>query len=772
MSALSLSRPSRQILFALFALLTCLFSANTSAREFGIAFIEDNLPEPSPRLSDLIFQELQPLLNRNDKLAAYFPAPAGTPEELASSMLLAEKDPDIDFIVVTGFIGSQKIYQQARFSKPTYLIRVLDPVLTGSPVRDNERNLRSYSAVNEIAEVFERLGMLFDASEVGILLPPASSEAEKIISSAVSSAARQAGINAKFVRLDYSSAIESQLSGLDAVVLPPASVSESNLLTLLDVLRRMKIPSYEVGDDSAVRRGALISDTLSDEERTLARRVALDLQLVINGEASTRGIRFLEPRKRTTINVETARAIGVDIALDEIMTARIVQGSESALSVGLLSSIELAIERNLGLRGQQAQLQIDQETLEQALAARRPQLSASVSHTRRGEQLPEQDSLASLSVSQTIYSATANTEVIVARLGVNAAQKSLQQKELDTVQQTANAYFQALQTQAQFESSLRDLALNRENLSLAEERKRQGSGTGADIYRWQAILAASETNVLRAFTANTSAQHQLAQLINTRIQVPTTLAEVELDQPPFDLLHEGLSPFLQSTGRSELLREASAARALAQSPQLDVAEANVSAINTQLQSLRRSYYTPELALTSRYSRYLDSSANAAGMELDDQDDWSVSLTATLPLWLGGSRRSLIHQFSAQSDLADTQLESAQLALWANSGDAVNNLVTNFRAIGLSEQAEKAALRSQQITQSAYKLGAASITELLDTQNEFREAQDNVYIARYQYLAALVDFQALMGEMPMLSSGAEQQQWLQIFKQTMLEGAAQ
>lgn len=756
----------------LIGVLVFLSVSTVHAREIRIAFIEDGLGEPSPRLSELIVQELKPLLRRGDTVAPISLGAEDTSPNTMKSLAQASTNPKVDFIIATGFVGSQEIYKESKFSKPTYLLRVVDPDLTGALPRDKTKNLRSYTTVNALVDVFERLSTLFQAKRVGVILPSAAHTAPRSIGGAVAAAAKQAGIDVQFIALDFASDMASQLLGFDAVILPPVSRSESERSALLRALLRKKIPSYAVGGDRLVLGGALISDTLDEDTRVLARRVALDLQLAISGESRTRGMRKLEAKRRTTINIDTARSIGVDFTLDEIMTARIVQGNSSALALGFLSSIELAADRNLGLRGQLQQLQIDKESLEQARARRRPQLSAQLDHTRLGEQRPNKSTVATLGLSQTIYSPSANEAIDVAKLGLDASQKSLEQEQLDTVQQTASAYFGALQTQALFDSSLRDLALNRENLSLAEQRKSSGSGSGAEIYRWQAVIASSETAVLRAYTSNTSAQSQLAQLLNTRIQIPTTLADVGLDQPPFDLLHQGIEPYLKSTRQAELLRKASAARALAQSPDLKSAAANVAILDTRLKALKRSYYTPELSIGAQAFGYPNGAENAFGTELGYQSDWAVGITATLPLWQGGARRSQNRDYAAQRALGDTQLQSIRIALWARSGDAVNNLVANYRAISLSSQAEKAALKSQQITQQAYKLGSASVTDLLDTQNEYREAQDNAHIARYQYLAALVDFQALMGDMPMLRPGAEQQQWLQDFKHGMLDEAVQ
>lgn len=746
--------------------------SNAYAKDIGIAFIEDGVEQQGPRLSNQIVRELQPLLDEGDTLVPVFIGAEDVALQAMDSVAQVMADPAVDFIVATGIVGSQSIYQIPQFDKPTYLLRLLDPDLTGIEPRDAVRNLRSYSVSNAIVDVFERLSELFKAKRVAIIIPDTSPIAPSEVTGAVGIAATKAGIDATFISVDLSREVPSALLDVDAVILPPISTLEDERATLFDALRRQKIPSYVVGGNSMVLNGALISDSVDEDERVLARRVALDLQLAISGESRTQGIRKLEPKKSTTINMDTARALGVDFTLDELMSARLVQGNSGVSTLGLLAALELATQRNLGLEGQFQQLQIDQETLEQARAALRPQLSVQIEHNRRGDQLPEQDTLASVSVSQTLYSPSANANAEVAGLGLDASQGELEQTQLDTIQQVATAYFQALQTQAQFESRLRDLTLNRENLSLAERRERSGGGSGADIYRWQATIAASETEVVRAFTANTSAQSQLAQLLNTRLQVPSTLADVELDQPPFDLLHEEIVPFLNSTGRVEILRQASASRAIENSPMLDTATADVAINSSLLQATRRSYYIPELSLGAQYGYYLDSTVNMSGVELDDEGDWSLSVTARLPLWLGGNRRSLIRQYAAQRALANTRLKGVRIALWASSTDAVNNLVSNYRAIGLSQQSEEAALKSQQITQNAYRLGAATVTELLDTQTSYLEAQNNVHIARYQYLTALVDFQVLMGEIPMLMPAREQQQWLQTFKQRMLEGATQ
>ncbi len=754
------------------AILAWFSSSPLNAREIGIAFIEDGASEPASRLSSLIIRELKPLLDHEDTLAPVFLGLAGNAAKLQDSLAAAIADPKIEYIIATGLIGSQELYLQSGYSKPTWALRVLDPGLTGIPVRDNTPNLHSYSTVNEITGVFNRISTLFQATRVGIILPTDIVDTPRSIGDTVIASARKSGITVQFLPLDFTTALDSQLPDMDAVILPPAITSAQELTDLLQVLRRKRIPGFAVGGDRMVISGALISDTLDEDERIFARRVALDLQLAIAGDSAGGSMRLLQPEKRTTINIDTARALDIDFSLDELLTARVVQGSNRILAPGFLSALELAIDRNPDLLGQFQQLRIDEESLQQARTARRPQLTTQLGHTRHGEQLPEQDSLAALNMSQILYSPSANATIRAEELGLDASQKALEQKQLETIQQTATAYFQALQAQARFDTTLRELALNRKNLILAEQRKASGSGAGADIYRWQAIIATSETATLQAYTSNTRAQNNLARLLNMRLQIPARLTDTDLNQPPFDLLHEGISPWLKSAGKAERLRQACAARALSQSPLLARAEAGIAINDTHIKALRQSYYIPEISLNAQYARHLDSSVTASGHELDNQDDWSVMLKAELPLTLGGSRRSLGRQYAAQSALAETGLQSARISIWANAGNAVDNLVANYRAIELSAQTEAAALKSQQVTRNAYRLGAASVTDLLDTQNTWREAQDNAHIARYQYLTALVDFQALMGEMPMLESGAGQLQWLQAFKQSMLEGVAQ
>jgi outer membrane protein TolC len=737
-----------------------LSSAPAHAKQIGIAFIEDGPDSASPRISELIVQELQPLLSRGDEIVPTFYAVDRANPEVMRSLSLAMANREVDFVISTGYIASQQIYSVNRFAKPTYLLRVLDPKLTGIPERNRVRNLRSYSVQNELTGVFARLKSLFNANRVAIVLPIERAGSQRNFGTAVASAASNVGITAQFLELDHSRDLGEQFKGVDAVILPPISASVEHESRLLQTLKRQRIPSYSVGGNRLVLAGALMSDTLEADARVLARRVALDLQLAISGESRTRGFRQLEPRKRTTINLDTARALDVDFAITEILSARVVQGINGDLPLGLLSALQLGLERNLDLRGQNEQFIIDKEQLTQAQASKGPQVAAQLDYARQGKTEPTRSTFGTLSLSQSIFSASNNGAIDVANLGLAASERLLEQKRIDIIQQTASAYFAGLQSQAQLETSLRDLALNRENLVQAQQRKRSGSGAGSEIYRWRAVIAASETTVLRAYTNNTTAQRQLAQVLNTRIDVPTTLADVDLDQPPFDLLHEGLAPYLQSTRMIDLLRRASADRAIEQSPQLKSVEISASINDSRLNTLNRSYYLPEVSVAAQAFRFNINEIPGS------QNDWAIGVTAALPLWQSGARSSQRRQLTAQKALANTQVQSLKMALWANSGNAVNDLIANFRAIELSDLAERAARKSQQITQRAYKLGAASITELLDTQNEFRQAQDNANIARYQYLTAMVNFQALMGEMPMLKSGPEQQDWLSDFLATL------
>ncbi|MEM9604169.1 MAG: TolC family protein [Pseudomonadota bacterium] len=741
-------------------------AAAVSAREVGIGFIDDGVEQDAAAEAALILAELQALLPRGvTAVPVTFRAGADQrdPSELYA---MAVANPDVDYIVATGFLGSQTLYSERRFGKPTYLMRVLDPALSGTPTRDRVRNLKRYTQVNVAVNAFERVNALFGAQRVGILRPPLPESANGGLDAAIVSAARRAGVqDVVFFSLHPDRDVAAQIPAVDVVVLPPVGLPEAELDQVLLALLRKRIPSYAVGGDEMVRRGALISDTLAKDDRVLARRVALDLQLAITRGARTRGVQLLESQKDTTINIDTARALGVDLQFDELTTARLVRNAlDEARRLDFLGAVEIAFDRGLGLRDSQLQLESDRASLAQARAALRPQLTAQVSQTQRGDQLPTRETLATLAASQTLYSVNDAASVSVAKLGVEAAELARNQNILDTVSTMASAYFGALEAQAQLESRLRDLTLNRENLALAESRVRSGSGAKSDVYRWQSLIATSESAVQQAYSANLSAQSQLSELLNTRFALPTTLADVTLDQPPFDLLHETIEPYLSSTGRAERLLAGTIERALGGSLEMDTAENTVERSRVQLDAQRRGYYLPELALSANYAHYLDSSRGAGGAVLDGEGDWSASLTATLQLWDSGNRRNRIRQFTAQRDQAVVNLERTRTSLWRNSVVVVDSLIANYRSIAINADAVEAAWRSLQITQDAYRLGSATVTDLLDTQTTFREAQDNANIARYQYLDSLVSYQALLGEMPMLLGGLEQQAWLTAFSE--------
>ncbi|MGB0866240.1 MAG: TolC family protein [Granulosicoccaceae bacterium] len=755
------------LLYSALAFFTLLlaYSPSTLAASVRITFVQETNDSFAERMGERILEELKPLLPASTSvLSSKVEIAAG--QSVQGVFQSLQKDPSIDILVSLAFGVSGAWYHESKFPKPTFLLYLLDPELLGAAPRERVRNLTWYSSRNEVRDVFARLRELFQADSVAVLTN-STPVGFKNMGAVLRRSGREAGVELQFVSLDMTSPLEAQIPAADAVLLPPLIASEKERRELFSLLRHKRIPSYVVLGERYVSEGALVSDTQSQDMRTLARRVALDLQSRIAGEGSGRSAVWLQQRPVTTINLNTARAIGVDFTVDELLSSRIVRDQEERQQLGFMEALAIADKRSFTLASQRSQLAIDKAALASARAERKPQISANLAYTRLGEQLPTDSSQATLSLNQVIYSAAVNASVNSAQIGLNGSFKSLDNQRLQTLANTAAAYFRALSTQAQMERQERALTLNEENYKLARKRRDSGSGTGADLYRWESIIATGKSSLIEAYTDNISAQAALLSAIDLRYPLPLALGEPESTLPPFDLLNESLAPWLDSVAKIDQLREYSVQRALLNSPELASSVATVGQAEVNLKALKRAYYTPELSLVGQASKYLDTSELASGEDLDGDNDWQLGLQVNLPLWLGGARRASIDQVSGQRDQAQYQLQAQSAQLRANVIDAVNALVANRQVIAHNETAEASATRSLEITRRAYQLGSSSVTDLLDAQNTQLDAQANTRVARYNYLAALVDYQSLSGEMPMLMPGVEQRRWITEFQQQLI-----
>jgi outer membrane protein len=172
----------------------------------------------------------------------------------------------------------------------------------------------------------------------------------------------------------------------------------------------------------------------------------------------------------------------------------------------------------------------------------------------------------------------------------------------------------------------------------------------------------------------------------------------------------------------------------------------------QKQSLIAAYY-PTLSLSAGYNYIGQGPQMPWGAKPSDGVFWtdfsSVGLNLKIPIFSGFETRSKVRQADIQlrtikEDLIDTKL-SLDLA-YANAQTQINNSI-----ITIENQKENAQLAQNVLknTKNNYIQGLASLTDLLDAENAFTEAQNNYTFAILDYKLAEIQLIKSKGELKSL-----------------------
>ena len=172
----------------------------------------------------------------------------------------------------------------------------------------------------------------------------------------------------------------------------------------------------------------------------------------------------------------------------------------------------------------------------------------------------------------------------------------------------------------------------------------------------------------------------------------------------------------------------------------------------QKQSLIAAYY-PTLSLSAGYNYIGQGPQMPWGAKPSDGVFWtdfsSVGVNLKIPIFSGFETRSKVRQADIQlrtikEDLIDTKL-SLDLA-YANAQTQINNSI-----ITIENQKENAQLAQNVLknTKNNYIQGLASLTDLLDAENAFTEAQNNYTFAILDYKLAEIQLIKSKGELKSL-----------------------
>ncbi len=686
---------------------------------------------------------------------------------VTAALTRAYADPSIDLVLVLGFAGNQLAVSRTEFPKPTFLPLVFNPDLLNAPVTETGSGRRN---LNYLADQVPFRDDLLSFKRV-IDFDKATLLTDVVIIDAIPRATelvRAQGGGTEFTFIGHDGVNHDLLAQIppdtEAVLLGglprlPADRYDA----LLRNLANMKLPVFSLFGDSDVKRGALASDSVETDYRRLARRNALNMQAVMLGERAEDQAVLYEGKRRLTINMAVARTIGLSPSFDVLSEAELVnaQAEMQGPELTLERVARLALQQNLDLAVSEFDVRIGEQDVVSAKANLLPQVNVGANYSvRRDEELarsaafPQRATAGSLTLNQIVYAESAFSGLAQQKYLQEGRLAGLDSARLDSVQAATTAYLQALRAQNQLKIQQENLALTKSNLELARDRVRAGSASNADVYRWEASLATSTSNVLQSLAAQQQAYDELNRILNQRIGAIPRLS-VPAKDAPFTISATEFDRLINNPRRFAWFSEFVVGKGLEQAPELAQLKAQLDAANRDVTGKRRAYWVPDVSVQAQYSDNLNASGLGSGTVLDELDDWSVTLNASWPLFDSGQRRSELSRAALVEKQLETQIASTSQRIEQNIRAAILAAQASYINIDLSEQGADASRKNLDLISDAYRQGAVSIIDLLDAQSQSLQADLTADNAVHDFLLNIVSLQRASGSFDFLLPPAEQ-----------------
>ena len=287
-----------------------------------------------------------------------------------------------------------------------------------------------------------------------------------------------------------------------------------------------------------------------------------------------------------------------------------------------------------------------------------------------------------------------------------------------------------LQTRTLFMNALRNGELVRvaqgsvsraeESLDITRRRVQVGTGTRSDSLRTRLELANARQALLQAENQLRAAQFALGR-------------QVGADGPVVPQAPGSLDPAPLALGEDELVSLAQTV-----SPAVRAAEAATTAAAASVGSARSSYL-PNVSLSSGYTWANNEAAFSGG-----NTSWNFRLSGSYPLFNGFQREEQINRASDSRRVARLTEDDARRAVRQDVDAALRTLETQEQAIAIAREAVVVAEEDLRLNRERYRVGVATILDVITSQVAMDQAEADLVSARYDYVLAKAELESIVG----------------------------
>ena len=396
--------------------------------------------------------------------------------------------------------------------------------------------------------------------------------------------------------------------------------------------------------------------------------------------------------------------------------------SFSSIAEDLLSVYKLAIQNDSQFRGAQAEYNAQLESKTQSIAAFLPTISLSGHYTEHdnegtsaGTTTPSkyESNGYDLNLIQPLYRHENYARLNQADAQVAQALATFENAKQDLILRVATQYFTVLAAEDNLEFAQAERKSIGEQLIQTQQRFNVGLIAITDVHEAQAL---NDQAVAREIVAENSLAISHETLREITAQNISNLAFLSTKLPLVKPDPADINQWVKTANDQNALL-------IASRKSVDVAVAEVSR--------QSAGHYPSLDLTANHS-YTDYGDGFIGGALE-QDNNSVSLQLTVPLYQGGLVNSLTRAASYRLTQSRENLERQKRATERQTRNSYLSVIADISQVHALKQALASSLIALEATQAGFEVGTRTVVDVLNSQRNLFGARRDYAKVRYEYV---------------------------------------
>lgn len=705
-------------------------------------------------------------------------------------------DEDIDIVLGIGPATSVIMANQIPFDKPVIAVGDIKSTCYGFPkTDDNTSGIKNFTYLTVPCSTkkdleafhsiypFKNLAFIIDES-----FPGSVSVCREIIEEA------NEVYNTKVITLplgeDYEETINNMSEDIDAIYFGPMfRLNKNDLENLINVINSKGLPSFSMRGVRDVESGIMASMCGFSNNNKTSRRLALNIEKILEGEKVSKLPVIIKYNEQLTINMRTVRQIDFYPSVATLTEAVLINEEKTEISrtLSFESVIAEALEANLGYKIPQQEVAVGKQDINISRANFLPTLEASASGIQIDKDRAksslgmnaEQMVTGNLTLTQVLYSEKALANYKIQKYLQQGREYKSTAAELDVILQSSTAFVTVLLAKTNEKIQKENLSLTRKNLELAKMREGVGYSGISDVHRWESMLATDKIALMYATNDRKSAEIALNQVLNQPLKEEFRTVDITVDSLSKFFSDEIIDICLSNQKIYYMMCDFLVEESKKNLPEYKDMDLSMKAQSRYVSSLKRSYYHPTIAVQAQtdyvFNRsgegssfeapgnipVLDLSNNQIGyvpmegMFYEPQDlSWNAGIRISIPIATGGARKAELQKAKIQSIELQTQNALLHERMTQQIRTNFEKISVSQPKIALAKEASLAADENLEITQEYYLKGLVSATELIDAQNAAIKARLFATCAVYEYLIDLMVISRSVGGYYFLSTSEQ------------------